>query len=92
VGRQGGDEFLHLLLEIKNSADAANAVCQIIESIARPCEFDGLKVIVKSGIGIAFYPEDGKSAMVLIKNADSAMYRAKRSDKVYRFHPSRNAP
>lgn len=83
VGRQGGDEFLYLMLEVKDDADAARAAGKIIEGIAQPCEFDGLKLVVKPSIGIAFYPEDGKSAIVLIKNADSAMYTAKQSDKGY---------
>jgi diguanylate cyclase (GGDEF)-like protein len=86
VGRQGGDEFLYLMLEVKDDADAAHAARKIIECIAQPCEFDGLKLTVKPSIGIAFYPEDGRSALVLVKNADSAMYKAKQSDKGYCFY------
>ncbi len=89
VGRQGGDEFLYLMLEVKTDADAALAAGKIIESIAQPCEFDGLTLSVKPSIGIAFYPEDGRSALVLVKNADSAMYAAKQSDKGYCFYALR---
>jgi len=89
VGRQGGDEFLYLMLEVKDDADAARAAGKIIEGIAQPCEFDGLKLTVKPSIGIAFYPEDGRSAPVLIKNADSAMYKAKQSGKGYCFYALR---
>jgi len=89
VGRQGGDEFLYLMLEVKDDVDAANAAGKMIESVAQSCEFDGLKLAVKPSIGIALYPEDGKSAMVLIKNADSAMYKAKQSDKGYCFYALR---
>ncbi len=90
VGRQGGDEFLYLMLEVKDDADAARAAGKIIEGIAQPCEFDGLKLTVKPSVGIAFYPEDGRSAPVLIKNADSAMYRAKQSGKGYCFYALRS--
>lgn len=90
VGRQGGDEFLYLMLEVKDEADVANAAGKIIENIAQPCEFDGLKLTVKPSIGIALYPEDGRSANVLLKNADSAMYKAKQSDKGYGFYALRS--
>lgn len=90
VGRQGGDEFLYLMLEVKDEADVANAAGKIIENIARPCELDGLKLTVKPSIGIALYPEDGRSAHVLLKNADSAMYKAKQRDEGYCFYAPRD--
>ena len=89
VGRQGGDEFLYLMLEVKDDADVANAAAKLIENIAQPCEFDGLKLAVKPSIGIAIYPEDGNSGNDLLKNADSAMYKAKQSDKGYWFYALR---
>jgi len=86
VGRQGGDEFLYLMHEIKDEADVENAAAKIIENIAEPFEVDGLKLTVKPSIGIAIYPQDGNSANDLIKNADSAMYEAKQSDTGYSFY------
>ncbi|MGZ5141231.1 MAG: diguanylate cyclase domain-containing protein [Burkholderiales bacterium] len=86
VGRQGGDEFLYLMLEVNDEGDVANAARKIIETVAQPCEFDGLNLTVKPSIGIALYPQDGRSASVLLKNADSAMYKAKQSDQGYRFY------
>ena len=86
VGRQGGDEFLYLMLEVTDEADIANAAGKIIENIARPCELEGIELTVKPSIGIAIYPQDGKSANVLRKNADNAMYKAKQSDKGYSFY------
>lgn len=83
VGRQGGDEFLFLMLEVNDEVDVENAATKILENIAQPCELDGLSLTVKASIGIALYPEHGKSAKVLLKNADSAMYKAKQSDKGY---------
>jgi len=90
VGRQGGDEFLYLMLEVNGEADVASAAGKIIENIAQPCEFDGLKLSVRPSIGIALYPEDGRSAHVLLKNADSAMYKAKQGDKGYCFYALRS--
>lgn len=89
VGRLGGDEFIYLMLEIKDNADAANTADKIFQSIGQPYEFNGLKLTVKPSIGIAFYPEDGKSAATLINNADGAMYSAKRSGEGIFFHVSR---
>jgi diguanylate cyclase (GGDEF)-like protein len=85
VGRQGGDEFLYLMLEVKDEGDVANAARKIMETVAQPCEFDGLSLTVKPSIGIALYPEDGRSANALLRSADSAMYKAKQSDQGYRF-------
>lgn len=87
VGRHGGDEFLYLMLEVKDEVDVASAAGKIIENIARPCVFDGLEFTVNPSIGIALYPQDGKSANVLLKNADSAMYKAKQQrEKRYCFY------
>src|SRR5688572_30077064 len=90
VGRQGGDEFLYLMQEIKDEADVENAAAKIIQNVAQPVEVDGLTLAVKPSIGIAIYPEDGNSANVLVKNADSAMYKAKQSDKGYSFYALRS--
>ena len=80
-----GDEFLYLMLEVKEKSDAANAAAKIIESISQPCEFEGLSLTVEPSIGIALYPQNGKSANALLKNADSAMYKAKQSETGYAF-------
>lgn len=85
VARQGGDEFLYLMLETKDEVDVENAARKIIENIARPCEFDGQDVTVRPSIGIALYPQDGRTASELLKNADGAMYKAKQSDVGFWF-------
>lgn len=81
VSRHGGDEFLYLLLELKDEADAHRVAEKIIKIISATCELsvDGMKVslVVQPSIGVAVFPRDGTSAEALIKSADSAMYRAK---------------
>lgn len=81
ISRWGGDEFVCLLLEIKQEVDIAHFAEQLINQIAEPCEFDGTTLTIKSSIGIAIYPDDGETAELLFKNADSAMYEAKGLDK-----------
>jgi diguanylate cyclase (GGDEF)-like protein len=77
VSRRGGDEFLFLMLEATDENSAANLAAKIIDNVAQPCEVEGLKLSVRASIGIALYPEDGRSAQELLKNADIAMYAAK---------------
>ena len=89
VGRQGGDEFVLLMLEAREDMDVANAARKVIENIAEPCEVDGLVLTVKPSIGIALYPDDGKSGKVLLKNADRAMYKAKQSVEGFCFYTHR---
>ncbi|MEP7225741.1 MAG: GGDEF domain-containing protein [Gemmatimonadales bacterium] len=77
VSRRGGDEFLFLMLEAKDENNAANLAAKIIDNVAQPCEVEGVKLTVRASIGIAVYPEDGRSVQELLKNADIAMYAAK---------------
>lgn len=89
VGRQGGDEFLYLMLEVKDDADVAHAANKLIENLARPCKFNGVELSVRPSIGIAVYPENGRSTRVLLENADTAMYMAKQSATGYSFYKPR---
>jgi diguanylate cyclase (GGDEF)-like protein len=78
ISRRGGDEFLFLMLEAKDEDNAANLAAKIIDDVAQPCEVEAGKLTVRPSIGIAIYPEDGESVQELLKNADIAMYAAKR--------------
>jgi diguanylate cyclase (GGDEF)-like protein len=74
--RQGGDEFVILLSEISHPEDAAKAQKRyFFRSAHRTPSRD--KTCISGSIGISVYPEDGKDAEALIKNADTAMYHAK---------------
>ncbi len=77
VSRQGGDEFVILLSEISHPEDAAKSAKKILLSLSAPHSIAGQDLHIDGSIGISVYPEDGKDAETLIKNADTAMYHAK---------------
>ncbi len=77
VSRWGGDEFVCLLLEVKQDDDVVRLAEKLVDRIAEPCEFDGTVLSITISIGIAIYPTDGETADILFKNADTAMYKAK---------------
>lgn len=77
IARLGGDEFAVLLVD-NTSIEAATEVAElIIETIKQPWFLSGHEIYVTTSIGISFYPQDGESAQVLLKHADTAMYLAK---------------
>lgn len=77
VSRNGGDEFVLLLAECRDSQDAAMTAHKILEALAAPYAIDQHTLQVTSSIGISVYPADATCAQALIKNADKAMYHAK---------------
>ncbi|MFC5300016.1 EAL domain-containing protein [Azospira restricta] len=86
VCRQGGDEFIVLLPELKTTTDAAHAAKKIMEALAHPIDVGEQLVHTSFSIGIALFPEDGHTTSALLKAADLAMYHAKESERgSYRF-------
>jgi len=81
VSRFGGDEFTILLTEVRNGEDAAIVAQSIIEALLRPLKLAGHEVVITPSIGIAVFPEDADNSEVLFRNADTAMYAAKRNGK-----------
>ncbi|MES2262376.1 MAG: EAL domain-containing protein [Pseudomonadota bacterium] len=83
VARLGGDEFVLLLLNQAVDGDAALAaqvteqVQKLLACIAEPLALAGRDLRISCSIGIALYPQNGADADTLLKNADTAMYRAK---------------
>ncbi len=77
ISRQGGDEFAVLLPELGSSDDAARIAQRILEAVAQPYRLEERELLTSCSIGVSVYPRDGRSAEVLIKNADVALYRAK---------------
>ena len=86
ICRTGGDEFVVVLPEIKRSADAASVAQKIIENLSQPIQVEERELTVTPSIGIAIFPDDGRDAETLIRNADAAMYHAKESGRAnYQF-------
>jgi len=81
VSRQGGDEFVVLLQEADQWADAAVIARRMLEAVARTHTIDQHELHVTASIGISVFPDDGADAETLIKNADTAMYQAKESGR-----------
>jgi diguanylate cyclase (GGDEF)-like protein/PAS domain S-box-containing protein len=81
VARQGGDEFLLLLADLDlDEVDAAakRVASRVHEALAEPFVLQGTEFHARGSIGISTYPRDARDAETLLKNADIAMYRAKR--------------
>jgi diguanylate cyclase (GGDEF)-like protein len=87
--RYGGDEFIVLLPETppRGAVDVAERIRNAIG--ARPIAFDGQRITATVSIGIACYPEDGRTLDALASRADRALYQAKQEgrNKVLRYKP-----
>ena len=77
VSRQGGDEFVILLIDINDAPDAAVCAEKMLQALRLPYILDAHELHVSASIGIAICPQDGIEAETLLRNADSAMYEAK---------------
>jgi diguanylate cyclase (GGDEF)-like protein/PAS domain S-box-containing protein len=81
VARLGGDEFTIILAELRHPEDAAGVAEKIIRAVQVPMQIGGTTLEISASIGISLYPEDGADPETLLRNADSAMYRAKESGR-----------
>jgi len=81
VARVGGDEFLLLLPGITRMEDATNIAQKILELFQEPFVLNNQKLYITTSIGIVTYPNNGEDADILIKNADIAMYYAKKKGR-----------
>ena len=90
LARFGGDEFLVLLEPVRRRRDVESVTRKILAAVAQPLPLDGLTATVSASIGIAVYPDDGEDPRRLLKNADAAMYEAKRDGRnAMRFYAPR---
>ncbi len=86
VARLGGDEYV-LLLHDADAHGAEITAQRILSTLELPLALDDMSFAVSCSIGIALYPDDGLTMDDLIKNADTAMYRAKeRGRAAFRFY------
>jgi len=81
VARFAGDEFIVLLNEIRSKDDARFVANKILELIGQPFHIKESELQVGASIGISLFPSDGDDMISLLKNADTAMYRAKEKGK-----------
>jgi diguanylate cyclase (GGDEF)-like protein len=81
VCRNGGDEFLYLLMNPRGKENIEQIADSVLRSIAQPVAVGALEFVVKPSIGVAIYPDHGSSGDQLITNADTAMYRAKKRSR-----------
>lgn len=79
VGRLGGDEFLIIIPDLKETQDAAILSQAVLDALAPSFDIKGRVLFVTPSIGIALYPSDGEDFPTLMRNADTAMYSAKSS-------------
>ena len=77
VARLGGDEFTVILRNVAEPDAAAAVAERIIESLQLPVNIAGRDCFVCASIGITLFPDDAKTIDDLMRNADTAMYRAK---------------
>ena len=92
VARLGGDEFTILLEKVSGQASITTVAKRLIDISALPIYIDNHEIFTSTSIGIALYPNDGKEADTLLKNADTAMYHAKKQGRnnFQFFDPSMN--
>jgi len=87
VARFGGDEFVLVLEDLCDPSDAAVVADKVLACCAEPFVIDGRELHVSASIGVSVYPEDGRDSETLLKNADTAMYRAKDKGRgAYEFY------
>ncbi|HEX6141540.1 MAG TPA: EAL domain-containing protein, partial [Geminicoccaceae bacterium] len=87
VARLGGDDFLLLLPAVRSAEGAAKVAQKLLDTVKPLLQINGQELHVGASIGIALYPYDGENTETLVRNADTALYRAKeRSRGSYQFY------
>lgn len=77
VARQGGDEFVIVLGNQRDEVSVTEVLQRILNSVSQPWRQDGRELNITCSLGVSRYPADGDDVETLLKNADSAMYKAK---------------
>ncbi|NVJ92326.1 MAG: EAL domain-containing protein [Methylocystaceae bacterium] len=86
VSRLGGDEFTVILPDLKLNSDIEKVVSKILKALADPFLISGHEIFISGSVGITVFPDDGRELELLLRNADTAMYRAKEAGRNgYRF-------
>ena len=87
LARFGGDEFTIIIDDFNHIRTISNITQKLLKMATKPLIVDDQKIYVTYSIGISLYPDDGFGADILLKNADTAMYKAKDEGKNrYQFY------
>ena len=89
VARLGGDEFAVIVEQAGGLAGISAVAKKVLSAFEKPFIVDGHEFTVGASIGISTYPEDGTDVEELLKNADTAMYRAKIEGNSYQFYSAK---
>ncbi|MBT9520427.1 MAG: EAL domain-containing protein [Dechloromonas sp.] len=77
LARFGGDEFAVILVGVMQASDVEPEISRLLAAIAKPVQIGGTEIRMTASLGISLYPQDGDNGELLLRNADTAMYRAK---------------
>jgi len=93
VARLGGDEFVVVVTGAATMEVVLSVAGKLLETLRQPYQIEGQVLHATPSMGISFYPEDGKDADTLMRNADAAMYHAKSQGRngLQCFDPALNA-
>ncbi len=83
--RLGGDEFALVMADTNDIYTITRTAKQFLAAIATPFKMAGHELAISSSVGIVLFPEDGNTPELLLKNADTAMYHAKKKGNSYLF-------
>ncbi len=78
LGRLGGDEFIVVGRHVQSRNGAATLAAKLIQALDTPFNLEGHEIFVGGSIGVSVFPQDAGDASTMIRNADVAMYHAKR--------------
>jgi len=81
AARIGGDEFAIILPDAGLNAPADVIADKLLKALSKPFMLDSRQASISASIGITVFPDDGEEAEILLRNADHAMYEAKRSGR-----------
>lgn len=87
ISRLGGDEFTFIITNLHDHIQAEHVAQRILHLFSEPYVIEQRKLTVTPSLGIALYPDDGKTVEILVKNSDIAMYQAKANGRnIYKFY------
>lgn len=81
VVRLGGDEFVLLITSLQRVEDISQSMQRVLSAVAEPIAINGWDYQVSCSIGVSIYPDDAGDPNTLLKNADSAMFKAKQTGR-----------